>query len=132
MAVHNAQRPPSYAQLSGDRPRMYAISVDGYNLATFHLVKCTNNEEIQEYMNTSETKYKKICISYCMFSARAAELSVPAELSRSLTDHKPCNKHMRGGILSDSSLFSYREGCGDTCVHAAFSVMKRTADLRSR
>ena len=58
----------------------------GYNLATFHLVKYTNDEEIQEYMDTSETKYKNICISCCMFSARAAELSVPAELSRSLTN----------------------------------------------
>ena len=83
---------------------MHAINVDGYNLATFHLVKYTNDEEIQEYMDTSETKYKNICISCCMFSVRAAELSVPAELSRSLTDHKPCNKHMQGGILSDSSL----------------------------
>ena len=117
MAVHNAQRPPSYAQLSGDRPRMYAISVDGYNLATFHLVKCTNNEEIQEYMNTSETKYKKICISYCMFSVRAAELSVPAELSRFWTNHEPGNEHMQGGIRMDSSLFSYREGRGPLADH---------------
>ena len=47
-----------------------------------------------------------------MFSARAAELSVPAELSRSWTNHEPGNEHMQGGIRMDSSLFSYREGRG--------------------
>ena len=91
---------------------MHAINVDGYNLATFHLVKYTNDEEIQEYMDTSETKYKNICISCCMFSVKAAELSVPAELSRFWTNHEPGNKHMKGGIRMDSSLFSYIEDPG--------------------
>ena len=47
-----------------------------------------------------------------MFSARAAELSAPAELSRFWTNHEPGNEHMQGGIRMDSSLFSYREGQG--------------------
>ena len=47
-----------------------------------------------------------------MFSARAAELSAPAELSRFWTNHEPGNEHMQGGIRMDSSLFSYREDQG--------------------